>query len=306
MISTSIFVARSDIKFLNYTLPHLLNMLNSTCSNTTVVVDNYRPSGILSKIIPQFNTSELIELLEAHKKNYNFVIDFSIPNKRKVSQLNQIHFGKGYSETHCFRGYPIFGSIAQFHQSNSDYILHLDSDMIFYQAADFSWIQEGVKIMEKNEDILCVLPRGGPKSDKSPIPQGDTNYQVDNTRGLFLFKNFTSRHYLINRQRFLNLLPMETLWLSWREPIKSRLLGKGKMLCWEEMVSNALSKSKYWRADLQTTQSWSIHPGDRSEKFYKLLPKIIQLVQKGIFPEEQTSHFDLHLSSWEKLIKENY
>ena len=53
------------------------------------------------------------------------------------------------TQNSLFQGYPIFGSIAQFHQSNSDYILHLDSDMIFYQVADFSWIQEGVKIMKK-------------------------------------------------------------------------------------------------------------------------------------------------------------
>ena len=45
----------------------------------------------------------------------------------------------------------------------------------------------------------------------------------------------------------------------------------GKMLCWETMVEEALEKSNFWRADLMTEKAWSLHPGDRSQKFYDLL-----------------------------------
>ena len=302
MLSTTIFVAKSDARFIEYTIPPLLSMVNIANSSTRTVIDMSRSSGVLGKTNAQFDVSELENSLRSFQEDHRFKIEFSDPDKKKVLELNRIHFGKSYPETHCFRGYPIFGSIEQFHRDDSDYILHLDSDMIFYEDPNFSWIKEGIQIMQENEDILCVLPRGGPPTEESPIPQGTTKYEVDNKRGLFLFKNFTSRYYLINRKRFLNLLPIKTLWLSWREPIKSRLLGNGKMLCWEDMISHALSNSHYWRADLQTSKSWSIHPGDRSEKFYKHLPEILKLVKKGIFPTEQTKHFDLHLTSWENLI----
>ena len=192
--------------------------------------------------------------------------------------------GYPFKETHCFRGYPIFGSFKQFTDTSSKYLLHLDCDMIFYEAPDFSWIQEGMRIMEENEDILCVLPRGGPPNKDETLHQGTTEYQTDKKRELFLFKNFTSRHYLIHKQRFMSLLPLKPLWLSWREPIKCRFLGKGKMLCWESMVGEALENSNLWRADLMTDQAWSIHPGDRSAEFYKLLPKIIESVSRNDFP----------------------
>ena len=156
--------------------------------------------------------------------------------------------------------------------------------------------------MEENDDILCVLPRGGPPTKDGSLHQGTTPYKVDEKRGLYLFKNFTSRHYLIHRERFLSLLPLKPLWLSWREPIKSRLFGNGKMLCWEAIVEHALEKSDMWRADLMTEKAWSLHPGDRSAEFYQLLPQIIDSVNRNEFPEEQRGHFDLRLSNWKHFL----
>ena len=51
--------------------------------------------------------------------------------------------------------------------------------MLFYEAPDYSWINDGVKVMEENDDILCVLPRGGPPSANGSLHQGSTLFQVD-------------------------------------------------------------------------------------------------------------------------------
>ena len=156
--------------------------------------------------------------------------------------------------------------------------------------------------MEENPDILCVLPRGGPPTQDGSLHQGTTEYRIDDNRGIYLFKNFTSRHYLIHRERFISLLPLKPKWLSWREPIKSRLFGNGKMLCWETMVEQALENSNMWRADLMTDQAWSLHPGDRSAEFYQLLPRIIDSVGRNEFPEKQRGHFDLRLNDWKHFL----
>ena len=63
--------------------------------------------------------------------------------------------------------------------------------MMFYEDPTFSWIKEGVRVMDENEDILCVLPKGGPPTKDGSLHQGTTPYQVDEKRGLYLFKNFT-------------------------------------------------------------------------------------------------------------------
>jgi len=271
-------------------------------SHISLVLDTKKPSGVLSNTVNQSEFQILQKLLENLGYKYGFNLVLTDYQKQQIRSHNKIFLGHSYSETHCFRGYPIYGSFKQFIDTEAKYILHLDCDMIFHEAPAFSWVQEGVRIMEENEDILCVLPRGGPPTIDGSLHQGTVPYQVDEKRGLYLFKNFTSRHYLIHRERFLSLLPLKPLWLSWREPIKSRLFGDGKMLCWETMVEEALSKSDIWRADLMTDQAWSLHPGDRSEEFYQLLPEIIDSVNRNEFPEEQRGHFDLRLSNWRHFL----
>ena len=302
MIQTYIFAARSDYYFISQTLPSLLEICRRAQAHVSLVLDTKEPIGVLSKTVKQSGFQLLLNLLEDLAQKYGFELILADYQKQQIRSNNKLQFNYPHRETHCFRGYPIYGSFKQFLDTDSKYILHLDCDMIFYEATAFSWVQEGIRIMEDNEDILCVLPRGGPPTKDGTLQQGTTPYRVDEKRGLYMFKNFTSRHYLIHRERFLSLLPLKPLWLSWREPIKSRLFGNGKMLCWETMVEYALAKSDMWRADLMTDHAWSLHPGDRSEEFYKLLPRIIDSVSRNEYPEEQRGHFDLRLCDWKLFL----
>jgi len=301
-IQTYIFTARSDLSFLKYTLSPLIKISEKGESKVSVILDTGSPAGVLGDSLVQRNLNEAVQEIEKIRISDTFNFIKTKYNSSTIKKTNRIQFGYPYKETHCFRGYPIYGSFKQFLDTDSKYILHLDCDMIFYEEPKYSWIQEGIRIMEENEDILCVLPRGGPPTKDGSLHQGTTQYQVDEKRGLYLFKNFTSRHYLVHRERFLSLMPMKPIWLSWREPIKSRLFGNGKMLCWEAMVEHALQKSDMWRADLMSDQAWSLHPGDRSEQFYNLLPKIIECVNRNEFPAEQRGHFDLKLNAWEQYL----
>ena len=297
-----LFTARSDAKFIKNTLPPLIKILEKAACKITLILDTRDPSGVLGSTLSQSSLSEIKSKIENIQSKLNFEFLTTSYDSKSIRSKNRLQFHYPHQETHCFRGYPIYGSFRQFLDTDTKYILHLDCDMIFYEAPGFSWIQEGIKIMETNDDVLCVLPRGGPPTKDGSIHQGSTFYKTDEKRGLFLFKNFTSRHYLIHRERFLSLLPLQPLWLSWREPIRIRLFGNGKMLCWEAMVEHALTKSDMWRADLMTDQAWSLHPGDRSEEFYQLLPQIIDSVNRNEFPEEQRGHFDLRLNEWENYL----
>ena len=116
-----------------------------------LMVDASLPTGVLGQNLKQSEISEVIEILEKIKKQHSFQIEVFSPSPSEVLQLSRIHLGKSYRETHCFRGYPIHGSIRQFHKYDSDYVLHLDSDMLFYESEGFSWIESGIKIMEQND-----------------------------------------------------------------------------------------------------------------------------------------------------------
>jgi hypothetical protein len=304
-IDCTVFVARSDFNFIPDTLPALLRLASRSKSEIYVNLDTTTPTGFLGTNLNQSTLVEIKGKLERIKRNHYFNLVQSKSPKKERLKLSTEAMGYSYPQTHCFRGYPILDSFKQFTDSYADYILHFDCDMIFYEAPNFSWIKEGIRVMEENEDILCVLPKGGPPKKNHTLNQGTTPYHYDKKRGLYLFKNFTSRHYLIHRERFLSLLPMKPLWLSWREPLKSRFLGYGKMLCWEAIVEKALECSSFWRADLMSDDAWSLHPVDRSVHFYKLLPKIIDCVHRNQFPEKQRGHFDLNLEEWDIYLKQH-
>ena len=283
-------------------MPQLFSLCEKSKVESTVVIDTGNPSGVLGRSLPQGKLHDILSILKKLQKSYNFGYNKIEYSKDKITKLNNLQFGYPHQETHCFRGYPLYVSLRQFIDTDAKYILHLDSDMMFYEETNFSWINEGIRVMEENKDILCVLPRGGPPTKDGSLHQGSTPYEIDEKRGLHLFKNFTSRHYLTHRERFLSLLPLKPLWLSWREPVMSRLFGTGKMLCWETMVEYVLAKSPMWRADLMSDQAWSLHPGDRSEEFYQLLPQIINSINRNEFPGEQRGHFDLRLCDWKYFL----
>ena len=161
-IYSYIFTARSDSSFIDYTLPPLISMCSRGKSSVSVVIDRRIPSGVLGSSLAQSKLEELSQKLEKLQKSHPFKITAVSYEPKEVKEVNRIQFGSAFSETHCFRGYPIFGSLKQFIETDAKYILHLDSDMMFYEGKAFSWINEGVRVMEENEDILCVLPRGGP------------------------------------------------------------------------------------------------------------------------------------------------
>ena len=63
-----------------------------------------------------------------------------------------------------------------------------------------------------------------------------------------------------------------------------------------------MEKSSFWRADLMTDKAWSLHPADRSEQFYNLLPEILDCVSCNEFPDEQKGFYDLLVNQWANFI----
>ena len=297
-----ILSAVTDLAFVEQTIPHQIRNCNISSGNRYLVVDTAKISGYYSKSREINSLDNLFEIGFRFKESgiidEIIEIDYKSTAKEKA-YIN--HFGRNLAETHCFRGYPYWGSILPLEHSESDYLVHLDSDMLLYQEPNFNWIKEAINLMERNKDIVCCLPLSGPPTKDLTLYQSGNKYTYDKS-GFFRFKDFTSRIFVMHKERFLSLCPMDISWLSWREPIKSRLFGNGKMLCWEVTVTKAIEKSNYWRADLASPKAWSLHPTERGERFNKYLPEIIKLVEAGFSPKEQFGHYDLNLDWWEDTI----
>lgn len=293
-----ILSAVTDLSFLQFTIPHQVNQCKVN-GKKVLRIDTSPVSGYYK------DHRELSKLSELKDLGINFLNEGLIDEvlqieytKESLNAAYRRHFGKEFPETHCFRGYPYYGSVLPFESSDSEYIAHLDSDMLIYQEKGFDWIKEAIQIMEDNQDIICCLPLSGPPLSEGQLHQGSTEYKFDKKRCVYLFKNFTSRIFVMNTMRFASLLPMKIDWLSWREIIKSKLWGNGKMLCWEVSVTSAIEKSTFYRADLANKFAWSLHPPERGKRFNSLIPQLISQIESGWFPKQQAGHYDLNLDWW--------
>lgn len=305
-----ILVARTDLPFMMETIPHLVKMSKFPFCERVLAVDTAPLSG--DKVSrPGVGTMEELRdrvdrLIKAG------VVDRAVDVNYDRSYRDRIyrkHFGIPLKLTHNYKGYPIVGTIFTIEEAaiNSDYMLHYDSDMLLYQAPDYNWLSEAIAMMEANPDIIAHRPLTGPPNLDGSLHQ-TMPYHKDE-RGFYSFKFFSSRLYLIKCKRFDEILPLPIVWRSYRNQWLDRLplniknhlnnlTGKGKLDSWEIMVSQQLERTKYVRATLANSQAWTLHPKDRSPKFIEALPRIIEKIEVGHYPEAQAGHYDLISDLW--------
>ncbi|AFY34105.1 hypothetical protein [Calothrix sp. PCC 7507] len=306
--SLSILVARTDIPFMMHTIPHLVRTCNFPFTERVLAVDTAPLTG--DKVNrPGVGTMEELraccnELLK--KGVIDKIVDINY-DKTYQHRVYTKHFDSRIRQTHNYKGYPILGTIFTIEESQSDYMLHFDSDMLLYQQSGHSWIEEGIKLLQEKPDIMAVRPLTGPPTQDGSMQQ-IFPYELD-SNGFYRFKFFGSRAYLIDRKRFDRLLPLKVLW----RPAKTKIINllpskiqtlvnyfanKGALDSWEVMISKQLENTSYFRATLSSPKAWTLHPIKRGPEFIEALPNIIEKIESGWYPSEQAGHYDLKFELW--------
>jgi hypothetical protein len=306
--SLSILVARTDIPFMMHTIPHLVKGCDFQFAERILFLDTAPLTG--DKVgRPGIGTLEQLrnccqQLIVSGTVDKVIDIDYSEHYRKQVYRK---HFGYQHIRpTHNYKGYPILGTIFSLEAPPGDYIVHFDSDMLLYQAPGFSWIKKGIEILETHPEVISVRPLAGPPLPEGGILQKHYGHDPD---GFYKFKFFGSRAYLMNRRRFDSLLPLPVQWKGYKNkslnalpnPLKTVLnsvFGRGKLDSWEIMVSNRIAHAPYFRANLSSPESWTVHPKDRGSDYIQALPEIIQRIESGWYPQEQAGQYDLYLAPW--------
>jgi hypothetical protein len=302
-------VARTDIPFMMHTIPHLVRSCNFPFHQKVLVVDTAPLSG--DKVNrPGIGSMEQLrencaELIRQGVMDEAIDMDYSLSYRK---QIYRKHFGTSrLRPTHNYKGYPILGSIYSLEAVSGDYILHFDSDMLLHQKPGYNWIQEGIDLLGRREDVMFVRPLSGPPHEDGQLFQKKL-YSHDK-EGFYRFKFFGSRAFLMQREKFNCLLPLPILWKRYKHVWMAKLpafmlnevnifLERGSLNSWEVMISRKLEMTHYIRATLADPRAWTVHPIDRGPTFIKHLPEIISRIESGEFPPEQAGYYDLKLDLW--------
>lgn len=293
-IEVSIMTCPYDINFLELTVPHLIRSLGNVSALRTLLVDWAPVSGFYSTIYPSRQEDKFETICRDLVSSG--VIDRVVRINYDKELMRKAVRGK-FQVKHDIRGAPIYGYLYGVLTSNHKYFLHFDSDMLIYKGLGESWINRAISVLDSHADVAAVMPRSGPPTSDLTIHQDSSTFSVDD-RGFYSFSTFSSRLFLVNVERFWSVHPMKPLWLGRLDQLRSLWDGQGKALSWECMVSKALSKRNLFRADLFSTDAWSLHPPTKDETFLRYLPDIIAAIEAGRYPPEQAGQYDLDMQYW--------
>ncbi|MGK7953080.1 MAG: hypothetical protein AB4368_30915 [Xenococcaceae cyanobacterium] len=328
-VSLWILVARTDVPYMLQTIPHQIRACNYPFTEKVLAVDSAPLTGD-KRYRYDTGSQEQLEsacqtLVERGVIDKIVKIDY---NPDLIKQIYTKYFGREQAlqmldHTHNWKGSTVYASLYCIEAAATDYYLHFDADMLLHQDPNYDWISKAIDLTESVPNIAITRPRCGP-----PHPEGKAfhpNPFTEDERGFLAHKFFSMRAYLIHRDRFAQLSPIPLMWkhrpLFSRylpEPLQTisaklerRLRGqkgsvKGAIASFEPMTSKKLEMSDYIRADLTSTQAWTIHPAKHGADFIKALPDLINSIEQGKYPLAQAGHYDLILEEWIELIESSH
>jgi hypothetical protein len=283
----------ADARHVDRILDHLLRMCSFDFQEVILVLDDVPKTGIPADAWRELYAK--IERLAEHGP-IDRVVRLSEINRR-CRRLSKKHFGRSVSRVRDLRGVPLFGWIAGLEEARTDFVVWFDSDILLHQETGFNWIESGMALIADDPTVMFVAPHPGPPASDGNL-RGQTIPPIVDGAGNFRFKTFSSRRFLISKQRFENMLPIRLVYAPGKNRMLSRLgLGKAP-LPWEQCVSRSLQRSEYYRVHLGNPKAWALHSPDHSTAWIEALPRISTRIEAGDYPTEQGGFYDLVLSSW--------
>jgi hypothetical protein len=294
--SLAVLANPREAPFLAQTLPHIVTRHLTMFRSRTLVIDDLpQKDGSLAQELPTWNMfSNLCATLEKDGLFTDLVYLSRVSSDKEALRK---HFDKAPSHARDYRGIPLFGYVGGLERVPSRFHLCFDSDILVYQQPGFDWVAEGIALLEENPDILCVAPHPGPPRDDGALLDQADPYSLG-PGGAFLFTTFSSRRFLIDRDRFKRLLPLPLTAPSRRIWLEAFFRHRSPLQSWESMVSKRMNEAGFVRAHLATRSAWSLHAPDHGPDFVKLLPFLIECVERGLAPPEQAGRYDLDLELW--------
>lgn len=288
-------VAAGDAAAIELTLPHLHHLFGRDIATMLVVVDPRPPSG---RIAAQHLEPPSMEALNDALSRVagtgvplrRVDVDYGRASRRAVSRR---YFGGARSGLRCAGGTPIYAFLFGLHQAQTRYVIHLDSDLVFFGGEE-SWIRVAIDVLAENKDIYFVNPYlGPPRQDGTPH---DIIGGVDASTGLRLSSRFSTRCFCYDQIKAdIGFFPMKRS----RYPLSRwpLYLARGRELdvALETSVARTLCTRKVWRCDLEPRYGWVIHVADKDAFGRPEIREVIRAVEQGTVPAAQRGQANLQI-----------
>jgi hypothetical protein len=296
-VTLQINMAPSDLPHAVHTLPHQLRQWRGQVDEVLLTVDLRRSTGHYATAwderLPGF-----LRLMQEHTSKDSAIhvreVDYSSQAREKVSRQ---FFGNQLIPDRDYMGAPFYAYFAGFSQARYDYILHMDSDMLFGGGSQ-TWLAEAIRLMQQRPEVVACNPLPGPPTADGTL-LSQTLVPAPYTSPAFLSEGVSTRIIFFNRQRLLSLLaPLSVFAPSWHRAYLARLAGIPPYEPAESSLSTGARQKGVMRMDFlgEEPGMWALHPPYRSALFYERLPFLIRQIETDDIPEGQRGDHDLNQS----------
>ncbi len=302
-----------DVRHVEHTLPHQLRVWGAQVDRVLITLDT-RVAGAGRYHAGAYETArnEMLETLERLTASLPHVI------VDEVAYDSQTHRDIGktfFSATpdwpdRAFDGGPFLVYFHGLMRANADYVLHMDSDMLFGGGSPH-WIEDAISVFAERPDALFVCPFSGPPLadgtlradlhtqfpglDEVAVPE-----RLDGVVPGYRFATVSTRIFMIDMNRFAERIgSLRLLRPNLKRRLRALALDESPLsMPAEEVLSANMAAHRLARIDWlgAVPGMFSLHPPYRSETFYKDLPHLIARIEAGDIPEGQRGDFDVNAS----------
>lgn len=222
-----------------------------------------------------------------------------------IEYTSKKYFSNIVKETHEYGGIGITSYLAGLEISKTQFVLHFDGDMLFYQKENFNWSEKAIEYLEKNSDCISVSPGSAPLNGlniNKPSYDIWSNYKIvpEGYKDEF----FSARQFLIDKEKLSKLLPVMK-GFTLLETLLVKYLRRGYPRAVENVFFKRFKNAGKYRFIMDSENCWTLHPLDKPSSYINLLPEIIFSINKGTVPKSQVGYENIKLNSWIEFLNKS-
>jgi hypothetical protein len=294
-VTLQVNLAPADLPHAKYTLPHQLRQWSKQVDEIVLVVDLHQSRGRYAEAWEK-RLPGLRRLVDGCCAEYDHAhsvdVDYSPDVARRLSAK---YFGGAEIPAKDWNGAPFYAYFFGLDAAANDYVLHMDSDMMFGGGSS-TWVTEAIQLLRERSDVLICNPLPGPPTTDGQL-RSQTLPMEPFTSLAFRSTGLSTRIFLMDVRRFHHCMKHLTLTRpATRRVWQARADGNPPYETAELIWTHAMAKHGLLRIDFlgRAPGMWTLHPLHRSPLFYERLPALIEAIEAGMVPEAQRGHHDLN------------
>lgn len=311
-----------DVRHVMLTLDHQLRVWGRQVERISITLDTQRSrSGRYRGADYEGSRDRLVTYLAARQAEHRHLevveVDYSPETRERVRRA----YFKAETAVppKAFDGGPFHAYFYGLMAANADYVVHMDSDMLFGGASQ-TWLAEAIDWLRHEPDALFVGPLPGPPRADGSLK--DLHRALAGVSGIraperlaadypaYRFSSVSTRIFVLAQRRLdARVGSLGLVAPNARRRLRARLYGESAATApAEEVLTEALARHRLSRIDFLGAGAglYSLHPVYRSETFYRELPQLIARIETGDIPDGQRGDYDLNSSmiDWSEALRQ--